>query len=200
MIYGNPERQDQLEKLVAEFASLWEDSGNVVDIPEEQWMAIDVVPGSKPPAAKVYPLGPKDRAVIDKEFDRLHKQGKLEWTSEATEYGFPVFVVWKTVKEDGRDIQKGRPVIDIRALNAIAKGDAYPMQTQSDMISRMAGAFFITVVDAAAFFYQWRTKLADREKFTVVSHRGSEQFNVAVMGFKNSPAYVQRQIDGISRP
>ena len=34
----------------------------------------------------------------------------------------------------------------------------------------------------------------------MVTHRGQETFNVAVMGYKNSPAYVQRQIDRILRP
>lgn len=34
----------------------------------------------------------------------------------------------------------------------------------------------------------------------MVSHRGQEQFNVAAMGFKNSPLYVQRQIDNLLRP
>ena len=34
---------------------------------------------------------------------------------------------------------------------------------------------------------------------TVVSHRGNEQWNVAVMGFKNNFAYIQRQIDGLLR-
>lgn len=33
-----------------------------------------------------------------------------------------------------------------------------------------------------------------RHKLTVVSHRRQESFNVAVMGYEDSPAYVQRQI------
>ncbi|TAQ88927.1 hypothetical protein B7494_g2781 [Chlorociboria aeruginascens] len=30
---------------------------------------------------------------------------------------------------------------------------------------------------------------------TVVSHRGQETFNIAIMGFRNSPAYCQRQMN-----
>ena len=33
----------------------------------------------------------------------------------------------------------------------------------------------------------------------VISHRGQEVFNVAIMGFRNSVSYVQRQIDNIMR-
>ena len=64
----------------------------------------------------------------------------------------------------------------------------------------MIDACFITVVNVAVFFYQWWTKLTDHKKFTVVSHCGSEQFNVTIIGFKGSPVYVQCQIDGILRP
>lgn len=32
------------------------------------------------------------------------------------------------------------------------------------------------------------------------SHRGQEIFNVAVMGYRNSPVYIQRRIDTILRP
>lgn len=38
-----------------------------------------------------------------------------------------------------------------------------------------------------------------RHRLAVVSHRGQEIFNVAVMGYKNSPLYVQRRIDTILR-
>ena len=58
------------------------------------------------------------------------------------------------------------------------------------MISAVKDYKYITVVDAASFFYYWRVHLEDRYKLLVVSHRGQETFNVAVMGYKNSPAYV----------
>jgi len=56
------------------------------------------------------------------------------------------------------------------------------------------------VVDYASFFYQWRVNPNDWHKLMVVSHRGQESFNVAVIGFKNSPSYVQRQNDRLLRP
>ena len=54
-------------------------------------------------------------------------------------------------------------------------------------------------MDCSAFFYQWRVKKEHRDRLTVSSHHGQETFNVAVMGFKNSPAYVQRMVDNILR-
>ena len=40
-------------------------------------MPIDTKTGTKTDATKVYPVGPQDRAIIDKEFDKLHRQGKM---------------------------------------------------------------------------------------------------------------------------
>lgn len=54
-------------------------------------------------------------------------------------------------------------------------------------------------MDGTSFFHQWRVQCKDRHKLTVVSHRGSERWNIAVMGFRNSPAYIQRQIDSLLR-
>ncbi len=71
---------------------------------------------------------------------------------------------------------------------------------QADIISAVKGCIYITVVNCASFFYQWRTHLEDRYRTTVVTHRGQETFNVAVIGYKNSPAYIQRQIDRLLRP
>ena len=134
--------------------------------------------------------------MVDKTFNKLHEQGRLSWIAESTPFSYPVFVVWKIMPDGTR---KGRAVIDIRGLNAIIQADLYPLPLQSDLISSVKDCVFISIVDCASFFYQWRVHPMDRHKLTVVSHRGQETFNVAVMGYKNSPAYVQRQIDRLLR-
>ena len=162
-------------------------------------MPIDIQPEAKVEAAKVYPLGPADRKFVDEAFDKLHEQGRMEYSSQPTPHGYPVFVVWRTVPGPDGPERKGRVVVDIRGLNKIAITDSYPMPLQSDITSSVAGCRYISVFDAAGFFHQWLVRHRDRHKLTVVSHRGQEQFNVAVMGFKNSPLYVQRKIDTILR-
>ena len=91
--------------------------------------------------------------------------------------------------------RKRRVVVDIRGLNQITQTDAYPMPSQSDIIAAVAECSHISIVDAQRYFYQWAVREEDRYKQTVITHRGQEQFNVTVMKFKNSPAYVQRQTD-----
>ena len=201
-VYGITEEvRQQLTAVTEAYPLLWQDTGRTVDVPEEDWMPITLKPDAKIDAAKVYPLGPADREFVDKEFNKLHDQGRMEFTKQPTPFGWPVFVVWRTIEQPGRPPErKGRVVVDIRGLNKITVTDSYPLPLQSDITALVAGCRYITVVDAAGFFHQWLVKVSDRGKLTVVSHRGQEQFNVAAMGFKNSPPYVQRQIDGILRP
>ena len=199
-VYGeSPTVQQQLAAVAEAYPKLWYDDGSTVRIPPEEHMPIDIQPEAKIESAKVYPLGPADRKFVDEVFDKLHEQGRMEYTSQPTPHGYPVFVVWRTVPGPDGPERKGRVVVDIRGLNKIAVTDSYPMPLQSDITSSVAGCRYISVFDAAGFFHQWLVRYKDRHKLTVVSHRGQEQFNVAVMGFKNSPPYVQRKIDAILR-
>ncbi|KAI9789599.1 MAG: hypothetical protein M1816_005908 [Peltula sp. TS41687] len=69
-VYGSPEDAGQLTN----------DKGQA-RIPPNDWMSIPLVDDwrtkYKAGTAKVYPVGPKDQAVIDMEFDRLHEQGRM---------------------------------------------------------------------------------------------------------------------------
>ncbi len=188
-----------LAEVVNAYPTLWEDSG-FVDIPQDRWMRIPLKPGWEEKvdgSAKTYPLGEKDRQVVDKTFDELHDQGRLEWTAESTPFSYPVFVVWRTLANGER---KGRAVVDIRKLNEVTQPDAYPLPLQSDIIATVSGCRYITVVDCASFFYQWRVWPPHCHRLTVVTHRGQETFRVPVMGYKGSIAYVQREIDRVLRP
>ena len=79
----------------------------------------------------------------------------------------------------------------IRAFNKITSPDTYSVPSQADILNAVAGSTYITTVDCSAFFYQWRVKKEHCHRLTVSSHHGQETFQVAVMDFHNSPAYVQ---------
>ena len=81
-VHGSPRDPAtiQLAQVVALYPKLWEDSG-FVDIPQDRWMRILLKPGWEQKvngSAKTYPLGEKDRKVVDKTFDKLYNQGRLE--------------------------------------------------------------------------------------------------------------------------
>ena len=96
-IYGSPDTSAQIEAVVHDHSGLWKDRSNVVDIPKTKWMDISLLDDwqekYKPGQAWVYPLGANDRAIVDKAFDKLHEQDRMEWTISLTPFSFPCFVV-----------------------------------------------------------------------------------------------------------
>jgi hypothetical protein len=116
----------------------------------------------------MYSMRSKKRELIDEIFDKLHDQRKMHWIKESTTHEALVFVVWRQMSNDER---KKRIVIDVRDLNKIVEFDSYSMSLQTNIISVVADFKYISMIDAAAFFYQFRVKTIDRHKFTIISHR-----------------------------
>ena len=80
-IYGSDTAD--FEAVVESFPNLWTDNRSAFDVPGEQWMEIPLLENWRnlynPRQAKGYPLGAKNRQEVDKFFDKLHEQGRLEW-------------------------------------------------------------------------------------------------------------------------
>ena len=149
-VYGSPTVANRLASVADEFPEIWNDQGTTVDIPEDQWMPINLKSDAELKPARVYPVGPRERAVIDATFDKMHQDGKMTWTDQPTPFSFPVFVVWR----DTANGPKGRVVVDIRGLNKVTDSDTYPMPLQTDITSAMAGYSYISTVDAVGWFHQ----------------------------------------------
>jgi hypothetical protein len=67
--------------------------------------------------------------------------------------------------------RKNRVMIDIRDLNSLILSNAYSLFLQSDIISAVTNCKFLSVINCAFFFYQWRVHFLNRYKLIVVSHR-----------------------------
>lgn len=104
-IYGTRQDVEQLAAVINEFPDLWKDRGQA-NVPQNDWMSIPLVDDwmdkYTPGTAKVYPVGPRDKAIIDEDFDQLHEQGRMSWSNEPTLFSFPYFVVWKTLADGTR--------------------------------------------------------------------------------------------------
>lgn len=201
-VYGtDPNVVGQVKTLLDRY-DIWASSSKplgTVRIPESQWMQIPLKDGwqRRIPRARVYRLSQRDRKVVDDTFDPLVAQGKLAQAVGHTPSGFPVFVVWRWVWDEKEQChkQKGRAVVDLRGANKEAEADFYPVPSQDEIITLVRGRRYVTVVDACKFFYQWPVRRDHRSRLAVVSHRGQEVFNVAMMGFVNSVPFVQRMMD-----
>ena len=142
----------------------------------------------------MYSFEIRDKKIIDNTFDELHRQKKLSYITESISFNFSCFVVWRDSSE-----KKNRIVMNIRDLNAIFQFDAYSISFQFDVLQTVQNCIYIFVINCFDFFYQWRVHFSDRHKLTVVTHREQKTFNVAIMRYRNSSFYVQRQINRILR-
>ena len=120
----------------------------------------------------------------------------MDWSSGSTPFTYPCFVVWTTKADCTR---KGRKIVNIR-FNKVILPDAYSMLSQANILANLREATHILTVNCLAFFYQWRVKPDQEHQLTVSLHREQKVFNVAVMGYKNLPAYAQWQINKILQP
>lgn len=187
----NPEldsaHKTRLFQLAFQYQVLFNEIPGVVREPEEDWLRIPVDTTAerqmkqRPP----YPLSSKQKAIVDKVFDANLRHGRMQPCPDSP-YSLQVFVA-----------AKDRPVVDMRPLNAMVPGDAYPLPRQETITAAMRGKRWISTIDVASCFYQRMIATEDRYRTAVASHRGLEQFNVAPMGFKRSPAHQQRFMDKI---
>ena len=201
IIYDTNFNQDKIRQVAKIYLKLWSnDDDATMKISENNWMSINLLSDAKISIAKVYSIEFKNKQLIDEMFNKLHKQERMKYIKYSTAYDYSVFVIWRTILKSGQEsIRKNRIMIDIKELNKITETDNYFMSLQTNITSAVTECKYISVFDAAIFFYQWNVRLENKFKLTVIFHREQEQFNVAMISFKKSSAYVQRQIDTILR-
>ena len=161
-------------------------------------MFINIISNVKFDLFRVYSFESQNKKFTNKKFDKLHIEKKFRWTTKFIFYKFSIFVIWKIIHFSNENfIKKNKTVIDIRDLNKFVISNDYSMSLQFDVTSAINDCFYVNVMNFAKFFHQWLIKIIDKHKFTIVSHRDSEQFNVTIINYIDNFAYVQRQIDNI---
>jgi hypothetical protein len=183
-----PSQHAELAALASRYSDLFEDKGTVANEHEDEYMKIVLKPGAELPNKGPYNNSAKDKKVIDDTFDNYHRQNKMGWAPQGVKAAWPAFVVWQK--------DKGRVVTDIRGLNARVWKDPYPMPRQEDILQAIKGCNWISTLDLTAAFMQRTLHEDSRHLVTVVTHRGLEYFKVVPFGFTNSPAHMQRFMDG----
>jgi hypothetical protein len=88
-----------------------------------------------------------------------------------------------------------RMCVDFRRLNSVTTPDAYPMPVLTDVLSRMNGAKFLSVVDCASGFFQISIRPEDRHKTAFQCTHGLFEYNVMPFGSTNAPSVWMRNMD-----
>ena len=168
----------------------------MINLSFEKWMKIKIT-DEMLKSTRVFQISLKNKTFINKKFDVLHVQNKLKW-AKINLYVFSIFVIWYTVHLQNKKFQrKNHVMINIRNLNKMSKFNVYFMFFQSDIISAIQNCKFISIMNCAVFFYQWRITSQNRHKFTIVSHKNAKQWNVTMIKWKDFFVYVQKKMNEI---
>src|SRR5690606_24936275 len=123
------DERSRLQALIGHMGVCFNSIPGIVREPEKDYIRIPVPPEIEAQLKQTppYPLGKKAREIVDMVFDKNREYGRMtDVPPQGSPYSLAVFVA-----------TKDRPVIDIRPLNAIVPGDAYPLPRQEDVTSRL---------------------------------------------------------------
>lgn len=197
-VYDDAMACQKIAIVVEVHSTIWNSKFDTINISSFEWMKINTISKTKSNSFRVFKFDEKDKAMMNKEFDLYQKTRKMSWTMKSTSYAYSVFMIWTTVRLSRKALmKKNRVMMNIRGLNKISKFDAYLMSLQSDIISCVQGCQYIFVMDCVTFFHQWSVVEENRHKFIVIIHRGSKQWNVAMMKYRNTTSYVQRKMNNL---
>ncbi|MCG7869005.1 MAG: retroviral-like aspartic protease family protein, partial [Candidatus Thiodiazotropha taylori] len=125
--------------------------------------------------------------VVNKELDRMLENDVIEPSSSP--WNSPICLV---TKPDG----SCRFCIDLRALNAVTRLDAYPLPRCDETLDQLAGSKFFCTLDLASGYWQLKLSERDREKTAFrIPGRGHFQFKVTCFGLKNAAGSFERLME-----
>lgn len=142
---------------------------------------------------RYYCLSPDRLKVLNGLLDEMLEMGVVE--PSVSPWNNPVLLVSKANGEL-------RFCLDSRKLNAVSKGDAYPLPYISRILDQLREARYLSSIDLKAAFWQIGLDTqSSREKtaFTVPG-RGLFHFVVMCFGLKGAPATQQRLMDRLFGP
>lgn len=143
---------------------------------------------------KQYPYPYCDKDFVDKEIDKLLKDGIIE--KSFSPYNSPIWTVSKKGLDEN-DRPKRRMVIDFQKLNAQTVTDRYPIPDINMTIQNLGKAKFFSTIDLESGFHQILIKEEDREKTAFSVNYAKYHFKRMPFGLKNAPSIFQRCVNDI---
>ena len=138
---------------------------------------------------KLRPIAPKFEAQFRKELDEQVKLGIV--TPSSSEVASGIVIVAR------KDTERVRLVVDYRKMNENILNDLYPIPNQRQILYKVLGKKYHTMLDLRNAFYQGIVHPDDRWTTAFLGPTGLFEYNRIPMGTKRSPPHFQRSMDMI---
>ena len=148
----------------------------------------DVDVGSNAPIKQhYYRLSPEKVRVMKNEVEQMLELGVIQ--PSHSEWSSPLILV--------KQGSKFRPCTDYRALNAITKGESYPLPRLDDLIDQVGNSPFISTLDLSKGY--WQIPLTDRarEVSAFSTPFGHYEYKTMPFGMKSAPLTFQKAMNSI---
>ena len=182
----SPEEKQKVSTLISEFGDIFvgpDGQLGQTNLAEHYIDTGDTKPFKLP--ARRIPMF--KRPIVEKEVDRMLEQGVIE--PSTSPWNSPICLV---TKPDG----SCRFCIDLRALNAVTKLDAYPLPRADETLDRLAGSKYFSTLDLASGYWQLKLNEFDRPKTAFrIPGKGHFQFKVTCFGLKNAAGSFERLME-----
>ena len=187
------QRHQEFEKLVEKII---QDNIDIMpddlpaELPPERFVdhKIDLEPGSQPVAQAMYRLSFEELAELKKQLMGLLEKGYIQ--PSKSPFGSPILFV----KKKGGSL---RMCIDYRALNRMTIKNRCPLPRIDDLLERLVGAKYFTVLDLRSGYNQVRIHPDDIEKTAFRTRYGHFEFKVLPFGLCNAPATFQTLMNNV---
>jgi hypothetical protein len=147
---------------------------------------IPLVPGTTPLKQRAYRHPEVDKAEIKAQITDMLNKGVIRPSSSP--WSSPIVLV---TKKDGSK----RFCVDYRKLNHVTIKDSYPLPRVDDVLDRLHGARYFSLIDAKSGYWQFPILESDKQKTAFSSFLGLFEFEVMPFGLANAPASFQRAMD-----
>uniref|UniRef100_A0A388MCB1 Reverse transcriptase domain-containing protein n=1 Tax=Chara braunii TaxID=69332 RepID=A0A388MCB1_CHABU len=138
--------------------------------------------GAVPPRGCIYRMSEEELSVLRAQLDDLLEKGWIRPSSSP--YGAPVLFV----RKKNKDL---RLCINYRKLNAQTIRNADPLPRIDDLLERLGGAQFFSMLDLKLGYHQLEIRKEDRYKTAFKTRYGHFQWLVMPFGLTNAPATFQ---------
>ncbi|XP_046972866.1 uncharacterized protein LOC124539615 [Vanessa cardui] len=172
----------QMERLISKYEEVFKDGLGTY---RGQPVTIHTKPGTNPKFLKARPVPYAIKARVEKEIDRLEREGVLKPIS-FSEWATPVVPI---LKKSGEVRLCG----DYRStVNEATESDTYPMPTASEVFAIIAGGKFFTTLDLDRAYTQVLVDDETAKLLTLNTSKGLYTVHRLAFGVKACPGIFQR--------